>query len=339
MHLHGQVSISYEHAYIELQAMLQNRKPISFENAVFQTEKAYCSDSLDRENWNNQIYNLENLARSKAESRTLLYEGKDKDKLSLHAGIFSVMTDTISIPTNEGMVYNLPFRYDFSDIWGHSDWTKMFVSKLLDTGTGNCHSLPYLYKILAERLGIRAWLSSAPNHLYIKNYCEGYGWYNTELTSGIFPIDAWLMASGYVHLDAVKNGVYMDTLSEKESIALCLVDLAQGYERRIGTGDGEFVQKCCSLALDYYPECINAMLLLAESLRKQVQANPSSPQSTENESPDQVFAKLEALYAKIHRFGYRRMPEGMYSDWLASLTAEKAKFENAAARKSQFQTR
>ena len=35
------------------------------------------------------------------------------------------------------------------------------------------------------------------------------------------------MASGYIHTDAIRNGVYMKALNDKESIALCLVDLAQ----------------------------------------------------------------------------------------------------------------
>jgi len=33
-------------------------------------------------------------------------------------------------------------------------------------------------------------LSLAPNHIYIKNYSEKIGWYNTELTSATFPTDA-----------------------------------------------------------------------------------------------------------------------------------------------------
>ena len=77
------------------------------------------------------------------------------------------------------------------------------------TRKGNCHSLPFLYKILAEELGAKANLALAPNHIYIKHWNEKDGWYNTELTSGIFPIDSWLMASGYIHLDAVANKLYM----------------------------------------------------------------------------------------------------------------------------------
>src|SRR5690606_33829743 len=144
-----------------------------------------------------------------------------------------------------------PFDYNFDDPFGHNNWNSMFVSNLLMSRKGNCHSLPFLYKILAEQLGIEAHLALAPNHIYIKHRSEKDGWYNTELTSGIFPIDAWIMASGYVHIDAIRNGVYMKALNNKESIALCLVDLAQAYQTQ-EFYDLDFVIKCADKALEYF---------------------------------------------------------------------------------------
>ena len=64
-----------------------------------------------------------------------------------------------------------------------------------------------------DELGEKCWLALAPNHMYIKAKTQHIGWYNIELTTGDFPTDAWLMASGYIHLDAVRNGIYTDTLS------------------------------------------------------------------------------------------------------------------------------
>gem|GEM_PF-4659315 len=43
-----------------------------------------------------------------------------------------------------------------------------------------------------------AYLAMAPNHTYIKLRSDKNGWYNTELTSASFPIDSWLMVSGYI---------------------------------------------------------------------------------------------------------------------------------------------
>lgn len=96
----------------------------------------------------------------------------------------------------------------------------MFVSTLMVTRKGNCHSLPLFYKLLTEELGEKSWLALAPNHAYIKLHNQADGWYNVELTSGQFPTDVWIKASGYIHTDAIRNGIYMDTLSLKATVLL-----------------------------------------------------------------------------------------------------------------------
>jgi hypothetical protein len=55
---------------------------------------------------------------------------------------------------------------------GDKDWSKMFVTTLIRTHNGNCHSLPYLYKILCEEIDSKASLSLEPNHVYIKQLDE-----------------------------------------------------------------------------------------------------------------------------------------------------------------------
>jgi len=141
----------------------------------------------------------------------------------------------------------------------------MFVTKLLASKKGNCHSFPFLFKILTEEFMISSYISFAPNHIYIKSYSKKTGWYNIELTSATFPVDAWIMASGYVHLDAIRNKLYMDTLSLRQTIAYCWVDLAQGYQRKFGKENPEFVIKCCESVLKYHSFNVNAMLTKAEA--------------------------------------------------------------------------
>ena len=198
----------------------------------------------------------------------------------------------------------------------------MFVSKLLYTRKGNCQSLPYLYKILAEEIGVDAHLALAPNHIYIKHRNERDGWYNTELTSGFFPIDAWIMASGYVHLDGIRNGLYMKALDNKESIALILVDLAQGYEKQNP-----------ETALKYYPNLVNALLLKLETTKKKLELIAENRDKQIDEIFDDPKAKeiwidLNQQVRHIHDLGYRQMPKEMYLDWLISLKEEKEKYTN-----------
>jgi hypothetical protein len=306
----------YRIAYSELCGMLDGTTSPYFKRAVFVTENAFFNNELDYTPFCKMIDEYELLARKILQSKELQYKEEDKEKMSIHAAIFTLMTDTLLIQIDSMQsILHLPFVYDFNDIAGEKDWTQMFVTKLLATNKGNCHSLPYLYKILAEEMGEKAYLSLAPNHVYIKLHSKEFGWYNTELTSGMFPIDAWLMASGFIHLSSIQNAIYMDTLSTKQSIAACMVDLAQGYEKAVGLENGEFIINACNKALEYYPNYINALLVKAETgFQLLNQANGLSQTAFENRK-----AELEQQYMKIHDLGYRKMPEQMYLEWLVSL--------------------
>ena len=326
----------YNNAFLELKGMLKDSVPLSFKNAVFISENAYLDNKKDFKEFNDHIRWLADRAMLVASQGDLLYKESDKEHVEKYAAVFRLMTDTIKFFKDSVNFYQTkPYKYDFEDFWGDRDWKKMFVTKLLNTGTGNCHSLPFLYKILCEELGEKAYLSMAPNHIYIKLKCKKLGWYNTELTSGYFPIDAWIMASGYVPLTAVQNRIYMDTLSLKQSVAVCLVDLAKGYERKMGDyADLDFIQKCCDLALVHYPKYVNGLLLKAETNKKQFERlmkkyNAEYPSDVFNVPKGrELFENMQALYVHIHELGYRRMPSEMYLTWLADLKKEKEKYLN-----------
>lgn len=326
----------YKLVFSKIDSMLNGSLVSSFKEVVFSTENAYFSGALDRNQFDEKISYLTNLSKRVIVSRQLIYNFPDKEEVEKCAALFTVMTDTIPIriDTNE-IGYIMPYTYDFDDIWGDQKWSNMFVTKLLDTKKGNCHSLPFLYKILADEVGIKSYLAVAPNHFYIKHQNKSFGWYNTELTSGIFPMDAWLMASGYIHLDAVVNKLYMEALNEKQLLAVCLIDLAKGYERKLGVeAKPEFVLMCCDTALKYYPNYINALVYKAETKKKFFEAlmakhHTENPADIMNTSEARhLFSEMTTLYAQIHELGYRRMPEEMYLKWLVSLKEERSKYEN-----------
>lgn len=324
----------YKRAFERLNCMLNDTCKASFKEAVFLVENAYMNEELDKDVFDNQIAFLADLVKAVTKSRNLVYEGEDKTQVEIYAALFSVLCDSLPIQFGDSIVYHPPYTYDFYDIWGHGEWSNMFVSKLLQTHTGNCHSLPYLYKIIAEELESDAHLAIAPNHFYIKHYSKANGWYNTELTSAAFPIDAWLMASGYIHLDAVVNRLYMEALTDKQALAVCMTDLAKGYQRKVGIGDGQFMLKCTDAALAVYPNYINALLLKTEVLKKQLfrlmeqQGVEYPSQVFHLPEAKQLFDDMETLAAKIHTLGYRKMPEEMYVDWLVSLNEQREKYTN-----------
>ena len=314
----------YTPAFDELKNMLENKVPLNFKRAVYLTENAYYDNEINYELYESYISVLKSFAYSIYKSRRLLnYKGSDSINCALNGAIFSLMKDTISYETDNGeLKKHIPYDYNFNDIFAKKHWDNMFVTKLITTQKGNCHSLPYLYKILADELHAKCWLSLAPNHMYIRNHSKDIGWYNTELTSKQFPTEGWVMASGYITLPSIQNGIFMDTLGTRECVAMCLIDLANGYNRKsVSKTKNEFILKCCELSLKYYPNNVNALLLKAETLKD----NYVALQETEA-GKAALFEEMQSLYINIYKLGYREMPENMYKDWLASLTREKEKF-------------
>jgi hypothetical protein len=329
---------SYDLVFQIYRDALEEKVKISFKEAVFHCENAYFEHQLHFEDFNGEIGLLSAYSRMLKTANTLNYDKKDKEKISTYAAIFLLMTDTVNVDLGQGkLIQHLPYSYDFDDIFGSQDWTQTFITKLLESGTGNCHSMPYLYKILCDELNVPCHLALAPNHIYIKHRAEKGGWYNTELTSASFPIDAWLMASGYISLQAVQNGIYLDTLSEKESIALCVLDLAQGYNHKYPDNDGKFVIECCDLALKHFPDYVNAILLKAETRLKQLQVMQKEmkyaylKEVTAMPEGKAKWDEMNSLYMQLYKLGYRQMPEQMYVEWLTSLKTEKEKYSNKNA--------
>lgn len=308
---------AYDSAYTYLVKMLEHTTAYNFKQAVFTSEKAYLNTTFHQEAYEYQIEGLLKLCRAFIESNKdhFLYVGGDKAQMLINAAVFQLMTDTLQFEINGNRYSHLPFRYDFEDFSGLKDWRKMFVTKLLQEGKGNCHSLPYLYKILVEELGGKAYLALAPNHMYIKQRSDKIGMYNTELSSASFPIDAWLMASGYIHLEAIRNGLYMEKLSNEQTIAFCLYDLAKGYERNFGFTNSDFIEKCLNKSLQFFPNNVFALLSRAEMIKRKME------QSATDEAK-KLQKQYEQQIVQLYKLGYRKIPDQQYLSWMMALKEE-----------------
>lgn len=304
----------YQKAFSDINSMLSENTPLDFTKAVYLTENAYLDDNLNKETFDYFIRLYASVCKSTIESGDIIYTEKDKDVAMAQCAVFTFMTNSLPIIINSEPTFTIPFSYNYDDYAGQKDWSNTFVSTLMQTQKGNCHSLPYLYKLIMDELGQECHLALAPNHIYIKAQNKKVGWYNIELTCSDFPTDAWLMASGYIHIDAIRNKVYMKALSDKEAVAMTLVDLAQGYQAKYGIGDGSFILKCCDTALEHFPNYINTMLLKGETLTALYKQTPDNNRMEE----------MNTLYATIHQLGYRKMPNKMYQNWLGSLSADKS---------------
>lgn len=305
------LELNYVSALAEINLMLYKQN-FNFQKAVYLTERAFCQGQLHEKEFESVIKAYVSICRELFQSGNIEYTEKDKDVALNQCVVFLFMTDTIFMQREATIIKHSPFSYNCEDFAGQQDWSNMFVSTLMETNKGNCHSLPYLYKIIMDELGYESHLALAPNHIYIKAHNKKVGWYNIELTCGDFPTDAWYAASGYIHTDAIRNGIYMRALSDKEAVAMTLIDLAQGYQARFGIEDGSFIIQCCNTALEHFPNYINAMLLKVEILTELYRES----------NDEELFRQMTTLYTDIHRLGYRKMPQQMYTNWLNSLNSE-----------------
>jgi hypothetical protein len=313
----------YKKAYDTLASLTKENG--SFKTAVFIVENTYHNDTLFYYDYNARINGITTLLKMfNRNSKASAVVNYDSGNYLNNYSLFSIFKDSVIIIDNSKKYVHIPFKYNFNDPQGYKDWNNMFVTTLLKTNNGNCHSLTYLYKIIANELGAKCWLALAPNHIYIRNYSRKIGWYNTELTSGTFPTDAWIATSSYVSADAIRSGVYMDTLSNQQSIALCVLDLAKGYEFQTHNYYDGFILKCCDLVLQYHPVNPMALLLKAETLKKVY----FKQFEDKNAAAPATYAEMEKVYIMLAKLHYREMPEKMYQQWLASLTKEKEKYTN-----------
>ena len=192
----------------------------------------------------------------------------------------------------------------------------------MKTHSGNCHSLPFYYKILCEEIGSKASLALAPNHVYIKHQDEKGQWINVELTNGGFPRDQWIIKEMAISVEAIKNGVYMSPLTPKQTIAFTMFDLACGYQFLFGKTD--FALHIINTALQYFPKCIPLLQLKANCIDDQIKKEQNKA------VPDSAFIKTKiALYkntiAKIDASGYKDMPPELYKEWVKAVEQEKSK--------------
>jgi regulator of sirC expression with transglutaminase-like and TPR domain len=120
--------------------------------------------------------------------------------------------------------HNRPFAYDHADPYG-KDITNKLLSDYLDDRRGNCITMPILFTILGQRIGLNMTLAAAPSHLLVKFTDDTGRIWNLETTSGagrardkhyrdFLPISDLSLSSG----------IYLRPLTREETVAV-MVDL------------------------------------------------------------------------------------------------------------------
>lgn len=152
-----------------------------------------------------------------------------------------------------------PYQYDFTDPKGTLVRNKL-LPNYLATKQGNCVSMPLLFIILGQRLGIDVTASTAPEHVLVKfTESETGKTYNLETTSGAnFSRDVWYQQTMQVTDEALKNKIYLQKLSKIQTIAVMATVLAESYKDK---QEFEKAMMISDVVLKYNKSDVGSMLM------------------------------------------------------------------------------
>ena len=233
----------------ELKNMLCGDEIYSLKRAEFVVEWAYAGGKMDYAKYCHDIDSVAHILKKFIEVNKI-----QKYKTAPNYALFEYFTK--SSPMNG----NKAFTYDFNDFLGKYDFRNLFITKVMETHTGQCTSLPLYYKILCDELGGQSALAFAPRHLYIKHIGEDGTWVNIELTNGHFVRDEWMIQTLQISTEAIRNGIFLTALSEKENIAFMITQLGKAYQQKYNSWD-YFPLRCAEEVLKILPNFCDALVL------------------------------------------------------------------------------
>lgn len=314
-------TIHYKTAFEEILRLYDSNDKYALKQVIFLIENAYSDNKLSYVSYNRHIDQKVSLLQNLIKKENI----SDNDMLGKNYLIQKLFSENVTgYDEKSGTIKHSRYQYDFNDFFGETDWSNMFVTKLLETGKGQCHSMPLLYLIFAQEINAKAWLSLAPQHLYIKFPDNtGRNILNFETTQGSPVTNDWLMESGFINSVAIKNEIYLDTLGKNELYSTLLADLALGYANKFGYD--AFFESIVDTVLKLNPKSIQGLMLKSDLLIPLVNTelkkagNPPIEEIQKYPPANKYYSLLMALYDVIDNLGYQNMPKERYEAWLTSL--------------------
>lgn len=205
---------------------------------------------------------------------------------------------------------NKPFAYDLTDPYGLKTRNR-FLTTYLATRQGNCISMPVLFVILGERVGLKMTLALAPQHMLVKYTDAASGkTINLEATSGGWPSrDVWYRQNLSMSDDAIRNGLYMRPLTKREVRAVLASVVMDDLMERKQLAEAAQV---ANALLENYPNFLYALLTQANASILQVEAEIYAKYPNPKDMPPQVRQQYQSIidamsgpYRKVEALGWR----------------------------------
>lgn len=219
-----------------------------------------------------------------------------------------------------------PFDYDLDDPLGANINNKLLPT-YLSSKKGNCVTMPFLFIILGQRLGIDVTASTAPNHLLVKFRNEVGLWINLEATSGANPTrDVWIRQQNPTITDeALVNGIYLQPLTKKETVAVMAGLLAENYFKQ---QEYQKAIAAADLLLEYYPKDVAMMTLkgaaygrLARRYFIEKYSSPSQIPASQTWYFEHLSQNNQLWFAKAEALGWREETKEAKESYLQRIQA------------------
>ncbi len=295
----------YDIALDEIVTMLDEKQPLSIARAVFLAEWAYLDGKLDYQAYCDTINSAKNFIQ-----KFIRANQSEKYKTGKNMALVEYFFNPYS-----GNSYK-PFIYDFKDDGGIEDFTKQFVTKVMQTHTGQCRSLPYYYRVLAEAIDAEAYIAYAPAHVFIRYRNEDKiypeDWVNVELTTHQLTPEFWIKENFEITDKTIENRVYLYPLTAKETVAAQLADLAFGYWNKYKIYNN-FTLNCAEKSLEYYPQNPKALLIKGKSLEAALMNHLKFNGNLIDEYTTYFDKQLSEVSKRLENLGWEPMRDELFN--------------------------
>lgn len=221
-----------------------------------------------------------------------------------------------------------PFSYDLDDPLGKNIRNKL-IPTYLARRKGQCVSMPILFVILGQKLGLPVTLATAPNHLLVKYGDEDSGqWLNVEATAGGFKHDSSYERELHISPKAIENQIYLRPLTRREAVATMMLTLMEFHDQRQESMPNFTL---ADLVLEIDPKNVAAMATKANAFYWVIEQRysskyPLASQIPANEQQDYVSLSEQNLWwgEAAEALGYTEWTPEQRGDYLKTIQREKS---------------
>lgn len=307
----------YYNSYSKIVRILEGKDSMNLKRAVWLSEQPVCHN-ITYIQFCKWIAEAVKTIKYIVKAEGLNIQNQDH----VHYALRKLYNDTLQLTDVKTKLSSVfyPFKYDFLDPLGAKDKFNYTVSKLLKKHTGQCHSLPLLYMILAQELHVNAYMSYTPLHSFIQYYDQQGVLNNFETTNGYLATRDYYMASGFIKVEAIRSGIYLKTVTPKQVLAALLIDLGNYYQQELGYSD--FLIDCSRQCLRYFPSYISAQLLYENTFTAYTMfvakgyGYPRKDAINKYPKLSEMLTELSKIQKLTDDAGYEAISQKVYNDWL-----------------------